>query len=299
MHYAQAITVLRKMQSAAPPTAAARLGDVVELLIALYDENAALKNQPAPLPAPLVTGVLSDPVGTGVLPPLPSPPAESLLPQTVEVLLPALTVLRGQIAAVRTGRLGRVNAEQDGVLLLAEQQAEAAFAMIDSLDMLTKLRTGSLDVQLEPVDVESVIQTVWQRTHEKAAARGHRVSVRLDDPLPAVVGDRSHVVTILCDLLENAILYTPYGGVIRLTADTLGTHVLIGVEDNGVGLMSNDQVGEAFWRGIAHALVRQHSGAGLRLYLARQLLPLMDGELFFSGEAGEGSTFSFTLPAMR
>lgn len=280
MQYVQAITVLRKMQSAAPPTAAARLGDVIELVIALYDENAALKSHaPPPEPPP------------AVVEPLPAP--------AVDVLLPALTVLRGQVSAVRLGKLGKLNSEQEAALRLAEQQADAAFAMIDSLDLLAKLSGGTLDIQLEPFDCAVALRRAWERVREKADARGHQVALRTDDPLPAVVGDRGRVVTILADLLENAVLYTPFGGTIRITADTLGTHVLFGIEDTGIGIDADEPVGEPFWRGMTHPLVRQHPGAGLRVYLARQMLVMMGGELFFSGEPGEGSTFSFTLPAVR
>lgn len=284
MQYAQAIHVLRKMQSAAPPTASARLGDVIALLVALYDENTALKTAefaPAP-PAP--------------------PPPNALDPlflQALEILIPALTVVQAQVNGVRAGKLGRVNQEQDGALALAEQQADAVSTLLDSLDVLTKLRLGALDIHLEPMDGADAINRAWGRVSLKAESRGHQMAMRLDDPLPRVIGDKLYVAIVLSDLMENAILYTPYGGVIRLTADTLGTHVLFGVEDNGVGLTPDDHIGEAFWRGETNALVRQHRGAGLRLYLARQLLQMMGGELFFSGEPGEGSTFSFTLPAAR
>ena len=57
-----------------------------------------------------------------------------------------------------------------------------------------------------------------------------------------------------------------------------------------------EHIGKPFWRGSHHKLVRAHAGTGLRLYLAKQILALQDGELIFTGETGTGSTFSFTLP---
>lgn len=275
MQYAQAITVLRKMQAAAPPMAAARIEAVIDLMIDLFDENAALRTR---------------------LQPLPQATLDPLFQQTVDLLLPALTSLRGQIRSLRDGGLGRLNSEQDDALHLAELQADTAFDMIDSLFTLMKVESGVLQLHNEAFDGEATIYRAWNWVKDRADARDHKVSMRIDDPLPPVLGDPIQVLTILVDLMENAVLYTPNGGSIRVTADTLGTHVLFGVEDTGIGISPDDRVGEAFWRGVHHPLVRQHPGGGLRLYLDRELLHLMGGELFFSGEPKEGSTFSFTLP---
>ncbi len=278
MQYAQAITILRKMQAAAPPTAAARIGAVIDLMIDLFDQNAALRTHAEPVPQASI---------------------DPLFQQTVDLLLPALTSLRGQIRALRSGNLGRFNSEQESALHLAEQQADSAFDMIDSLFTLMKVESGVIEIHSEAFDGEATINRAWNWVKDRAEARGHRVAMRIDDPLPTVLGDPIQVLTILVDLMENAVLYTPPGGTIRMTADTLGTHVLFGIEDTGIGLSPDDRVGEPFWRGVEHPLVRQHPGGGLRLYLASELLRMMGGELFFSGEPGEGSTFSFTLPTAK
>jgi signal transduction histidine kinase len=94
------------------------------------------------------------------------------------------------------------------------------------------------------------------------------------------------------------VRYTSEGGHIRLSVDSLGPYVLFNVADNGIGLRQEDMdnIGQPFWRGDFHPLVRQHvTGTGLSLFLARQILALQGGELIFSGEQAVGSTFSFTL----
>lgn len=291
MNYAQAVHVLQRMRDAAPPTASARINDVIYLLASLYNESRAPRmtaTQEVYAANAAAKQAASDDDGE----------TDHLFVQSVEVLLPFLTVLRGQITAVRSGKLGKLNPDQDGVLVMAEQQAEAALGLVDSLDQLLRLRLDQVEIHLEPFDGSEAINRAWQRVAERSDARGHAVMMRFDDPLPHVVGDPALVGTILADLFINAIQYTQYGGMIRIAADSLGTHVLFSVEDNGIGIGPEDRVGEPFWRGIYHPLVRQHPGTGLRLHLARQLLQLMGGELFFSGESGAGSTFSFTLPAV-
>jgi len=94
------------------------------------------------------------------------------------------------------------------------------------------------------------------------------------------------------------VRYTPEGGASRIAVDNLGGYVLFTVADNGIGLNEQEMayLGQPFWRGLHQPLVRAHRGTGLRLYLARRVLAMQDGELFFSGESGRGSTFSFTVP---
>ncbi len=284
MQYEQALTVLTRLKDAAPPTASVRIGEVLALFRRLYDENDLLK---------ATRGAQTrqrDALGL-----------EDVFARANELLLPSLEDLYAQIATIRTGKLGRLNAEQVDALLLAEQLAQTSRTLIDSLDTLTRLRRGRLRFNIEPFSPVNLIQQAYQQVQERAEARGHRVILRMDDPLPTPVGDYERALAILIDLLDNAILYTSYGGVIRLTADTLGTHVLFSVEDNGVGLTMDDihHVGEPFWRGIHQQLVRQHPGAGMRLHVARHVLALLGSELFFSGHTGEGSTFSFILPVAR
>ncbi len=110
-------------------------------------------------------------------------------------------------------------------------------------------------------------------------------------------GDFFQSMIILSDLLDNAVRYTPDGGTIRLSIDNLGSHVLFSVADSGIGLRPEvmDQVGTAFWRDESQPLVRESTGTGLSLFLAKQMLALQGGELIFSGQADLGSTFSFTL----
>src|SRR5690606_32334537 len=109
------------------------------------------------------------------------------------------------------------------------------------------------------------------RVLNRASARGHELALAVPESVPMVHGDFYQALLVLTDLLDNAIRYTPPGGTIRLSVDGLGTHVLFSVADNGIGLRPEDMdtVGQPFWRGEHHPLVRQHPGTGLSLFLAR------------------------------
>ncbi len=201
--------------------------------------------------------------------------------------------------ALVQGKFGSVTTEQAESIKLISEHASTALALMDSLDLIARLREGKLQIEPKTFSGLDLLAGVWQRHATAAEPREHRINIKADDPLPIVKGDYKHVLNILSDLVDNAIRYTPFGGVIRVTAETLGTHVLFTVADNGIGLTEEDtsQIGKPFWRAARQPLVRQHPGTGLKLYLARQVLAMHGSDLFLSGEPGVGSSFSFMLTA--
>ena len=213
------------------------------------------------------------------------------------MLQPSLIFVRDQAQALRDGRLGQITTEQADSLTLMDDHASAALALLGTVSDITELQNGTL--QIEPTVFSSLdlLAEAWQRAYNAAEQHEHQISVHADDPLPAVIGDYDQILTILDDLLDNAIRYTPFGGIIRITAESLGEQVLFSIADNGIGLSQDDhaQIGQPFWRAQYQPLVRQSAGGGLRLYRAQQILALHESTLFFSGEPSMGSTFSFTL----
>lgn len=248
---------------------------------------------------------LADQLRTGWLPQLQNdlelPDADMLLGRINEVFKPSLILLRGQAESLVEGKLGRLSSNQIDALKLMLSNAENALALLDSFELIQQLRHRTLNIQLQDFRAEELLAAAQQVVQARANAHEHHIMVQTDDTLPMVRADFERSLIILIDLLDNAIRYMPNDGSIRLSADTLGTHVLITVADNGIGLTPEDceQVGKPFWRAMRQPLVRHHPGSGLRLFLAKRILELQGGELFFSGEPNLGSSFSFTLPAVE
>lgn len=323
MQVEQAVRALGQLQAAAPPATSARLGEMIALIRVLEAENASLKQQIRVLSAKTSTGALeaenvslkqqilalSAKASTRELEAenaslkqqikaLSVKTATGTLPtQVFDSLRPSMTIIRGHVDGLIQGKFGSVTTEQAESIKLIGEHASSALGLMDSLDMIDKLRKGQLQLETNTFSGLDLLATVWQ--HEAAAAepREHQINIRADNPLPPVKGDYKHVLNILTGLVDNAIHYTPFGGVIRVTAETLGTHVLFTVADNGIGLSEEDteNIGRPFWRAARQPLVRQHPGTGLRLYLARQVLKMHGSDLFLSGEPGVGSSFSFLL----
>jgi signal transduction histidine kinase len=178
-----------------------------------------------------------------------------------------------------------------------QENTNRAFSVLDAIQEMIAIQKG--EIRLDPVNFIStdLLSEGWERIRDKARFYNHEITIQAPDVVPLARGDFYQSLLVLTDMLDNALRYTPTGGQIRLSVDSLGTHALFSVADTGIGLTPDDlnHIGQPFWRGDHHRMVRQHPGTGLRLYLAKQILALQEGELIFSGEPGLGSTFSFTL----
>jgi len=305
INLSQALAALSELQRMSPPYAAHQLGQIGGLLQSLADENTYLntllaEGMPSASPAledltrsetKTVTALLAEQASIEKDSPL------YLLMGVNDVLRPPLIAIRGRAELMHAGMLGQLSVEQEQWLQAIQENTSRAFALLDALQQVIALQNGQVHIEWANFISTDLLSEAHERIRDKA--RQHRITIHAPELVPLAKGDFYQSLIILTDLLDNAVRYTPEGGAIRLSVDNLGTHVLFSVADNGIGLSEDDllHIGQPFWRADHQKLVRQHPGTGLRLYLARHILALQQGELIYSGEPGLGSTFSFTLLA--
>jgi signal transduction histidine kinase len=303
----RALEALSELQNTSPPSVAHLLGQIGALMQSLADENAYLNTLLAegmPQASPAVEDLTRSSTKTVTALLSQQATIEEDSPQYLlmglnEVMRPPLIAIRGRAELVQAGMLGGLSEEQEQWLQAIHENTDRAFAVLDAMQQVLALQNGQVQIGWSNFISTDLLSEAHDRIHDKAQARQHEVAIHAPETVPMARGDFYQSLIILTDLLDNAVRYTPEGGQIRLSVDNLGTHVLFSVADNGIGLNEDDRlhVGQPFWRGEHQRLVRQHPGTGLRLYLARHILALQQGELIFSGEEGVGSTFSFTLLA--
>ena len=301
-----ALELLNRLSSAAPPATSAKLEQVAALIQDLSAEasyfntqvfeNTALLNHHVPhqieVPPPMTESVA-----------MPDQPltddstAFDMLVGVNDALRAPLVAIHGRAELLSAGTLGQITEEQAQWLNAIHENAQRAFRLLDSLQQLIAMQRGEVQVDWSYFIATDLLEEAHARVLNRAAARGHEFTLMKPESVPMVRGDFYQSLVVLTDLLDNAVRYTSQGGTIRLSVDSLGTHVLFSVADNGIGLRPEDidHVGKPFWRGEHHPLVRQHPGTGLSLFLARRMLALQGGELIFTGEPEVGSTFSMML----
>lgn len=167
---------------------------------------------------------------------------------------------------------------------------------IDELLDLARGEIGMLQLKDEPLDAYQQLREVAEYVSPVASSRGQTLILELPDSLPLVKADKVRLRQIVSNLLNNALNFTPEGGRITLRAWQDNANLVVEVEDNGPGIAEEEQqhLFEPYHR--LEVAGERLSGLGLGLALCKTLVNLHGGRIWVKSRAGEGSTFSFSLP---
>ncbi len=179
-----------------------------------------------------------------------------------------------------------------------ERGAKTQARLIDDLLDMSRVITGKLRLDVEPVEIAAVVGAALESMGP--AAHGKRIAVRarLDPSAGTVLGDPARLQQVVWNLLANAIKFTPEGGNVDVTLEPLSSHVRLTVRDTGIGINPQflDRVFDPFCQADS-STTRVHGGLGLGLAIVRQVVELHGGivRVTSSGE-GEGAAFIVDLP---
>ena len=173
--------------------------------------------------------------------------------------------------------------------------------LIQDLTQLRYLKTGETELAPEHLPLASLFQAAQQDVESLANAKGHMLRVEKPDMNLVVVVDRIKLGTVLTNLLNNAIKFTPPGGKITLSYMRKPQSVWITVKDTGIGIPS-DQLTRVFeeFHQVEDHMTRRHGGMGLGLAIAKALVEAHGGRIWAESEGvNRGSTFIINLPLGR
>jgi PAS domain S-box-containing protein len=186
--------------------------------------------------------------------------------------------------------------ERKTFLRYIASESQRLTTIVDTLLAVARLDTGDLQVNLAETDIRGVVGQVLDTVRFD---NGHQVVVDLPDaPLPARA-DADKLRQVIANLVDNAIRFSPDGGTITVGAAMHDDTVEVTVSDEGIGIPQADQeeIFRKFYRGADAELRVGARGTGLGLFIARGLVTAMGGRIWVASREGEGSRFSFELPA--
>jgi GAF domain-containing protein len=192
---------------------------------------------------------------------------------------------------------GELNEKQDEYLKDIYASGQHLLSLINDILDLSKIEAGRMELELAEFSLPVAIDNALILVRERASRRGIRLRSAIDDRVGMIRGDERKVKQVLLNLLSNALKFTPEGGRIDVRAAMTEGMAEISVADTGVGIAPEDQAAifEEFRQvGTADKKVE---GTGLGLALSRKFIELHGGRIWVHSQPGEGSTFSFTLPA--
>lgn len=207
-----------------------------------------------------------------------------------------LTSISGYSDMILNGMVGPLTERQQGFLETIKRNADRMSELVGGLSDINRLETGRM--KLEPIDFDIAIllDEVGHKLQESIDARHQSLRVTVAPELPPVHADRNLIGRVLESLITNACHYSSNGGSINVSVELDDSHALAKVSDDGIGISEEDQAQlfTPFFRSEDEG-VRQYTGWGLGLAVAKKLVEAQGGELGFQSQLGEGSTFFFTL----
>ncbi len=179
------------------------------------------------------------------------------------------------------------------------QEIERLMRLVDDLLELSKVETGYLPLQLQPLPLAPLLKEMVANFTPRSLRTNCQLQLHLLNDLPPAYADRDRVKQILINLISNAITYTP-NGTVSIRAWSRGDYLWIAVTDTGIGIAQEDlpKVFERFWRADQSRDTRT-GGTGIGLAITKRLVELHNGKIEVESELGKGSTFRFSLPTAQ
>ena len=162
---------------------------------------------------------------------------------------------------------------------------------------LSKIELGEVEFRFEEVSLHAVAESVIGLMEAKAAAKGISVANQIGAAMRPVLGDRDRLNQILLNVLDNAIKFTPEGGVVTLDAQQREDGVIVSISDTGAGIAREEiqRLGERFYR-IDKTRSRELGGTGLGLSIVKHLMQAHGGEVTINSRPGAGTTVALYFP---
>ena len=208
-----------------------------------------------------------------------------------------LTHIKGYLDLLSDESLGTLSKEQLRALRVMERSENRLEVLIEELILFSMASSETFLLRLEKVRLVDLVQVALAKVCEKADSR--RVSIRehMPDTSPVVNVDREKMRYVLTELLDNAVKFTPEGGVVRLVILVDEGLVGISIQDTGIGI-AQERLAELFepFHQLDGSVTRHYGGVGLGLALVRRIIEAHGATIQVSSVEGKGSRFDFQLP---
>lgn len=178
----------------------------------------------------------------------------------------------------------------------AQRAADRMLRLIEDLLDIARIDSGTLRVDLEPLEVSTFVDEAYEHHRALAAAKGITLVRQIHGIVGTVNGDRNRLLQAVGNLLGNALKFTPAGGTIQLVGECRSDKVWITVADTGPGIAAEHlaHIFDRYWQRD-----RNQGGIGLGLAIVKGIVDAHGGSIEVASTPGVGTTFSIVLPGLQ
>ncbi|MFZ0318298.1 MAG: hybrid sensor histidine kinase/response regulator [Candidatus Sulfotelmatobacter sp.] len=212
-----------------------------------------------------------------------------------------LTCIHQYVTLILDGLAGPVSPDQGDHLKTVMKSVNQLHAMIRDLLEATRAESGKMRVEPRCISLGELIQQTVTMMKPTADEKHIGLEIGVDQRLPLVNADPDRILEVLINLVDNGIKFTPPDGAVMVQAclvDADPSSVYVSVSDTGRGI--NPEAKALIFERLyqdGDSIDNNRSGLGLGLFICREIVRLHEGRIWVSSKPGQGSTFTFTLPA--
>ncbi len=210
-----------------------------------------------------------------------------------------LAAIESYLNVILSGAAGEDHERDRKMLQRALVRAKTLRTMVSELIDLTAIETGNFTLRRLPLDIGEVAAATVESYRPKAEEKDIHITLGCQPDIEGqrVLADKDAIASVLRNLIDNAIKYTPAKGHVDVGVEQDGIYVKVKVADDGIGMTpaEKDRVFEEFFR-ARNESTAHIPGTGLGLTVVKRLVELHDGKVTVQSVPGEGSTFTVSLP---
>ena len=208
-----------------------------------------------------------------------------------------LTSVKGYISMLLEEDLGKLNKAQKQALKEAFDSSQRMVFLISDFLNVSRIRTGRFMIEPSTMSMPEVVKQEISQLRDMAAYKEQKIQYVDPKDFPLVNLDENKVRQVMMNMIDNAMYYTPKGGVIDIILEKTDKEIIFKVVDSGIGVPAKEQhrLFTKFFR-AANARRARPDGTGLGLFMAQKIITAQKGSIIFNSEENKGSTFGFRFP---
>lgn len=208
-----------------------------------------------------------------------------------------LTSIKGYTQNVYDGTLGDINDQQKISLGTVLRNSDRLRRLVDSLLYVSQAQAEIIEYNFRECQLTEIMNNTVMDTVMLIEANDLHLEKKIPSEFPSIVADKIRLTDMLNNLIDNAIKFTPAGGVITLGAYEEEKHLHITVSDNGIGI-PEDLIPNLFSKfyQIDSSIRRKYGGTGLGLYICKEIVDAHSGEIWIESQPHHGTTVHVRLP---
>jgi signal transduction histidine kinase len=204
-----------------------------------------------------------------------------------------LTSLRMAVHLLSEENVGPLTRKQADLVFAAREECDRLQSIVDELLDLSRIQADRIELRMASIDPEALVRSTLEAHASEAEARRATLRSELLPGMPAIVADRERIQLVLDNLISNAIKYGPGGGTIAIRGVERGGWLRFEVADQGPGIPADYH--QAVFEKYVRVPGAPRGGAGIGLYIAREIVRAHGGEIGVDSAPGAGATFWFTV----